>query len=239
MEDNLKFWQLRKRLTVHEATCLAFGIDPIRAIELERLPEGWAGFYTSLVQAATDDTIKYRLFNDLPSRDDYTNHPVPDLFFYELSTLSTISKLNVGGIKRWLTSEGIRPSFFFPEDQERKEIASGYGSLLKLEQTVMPTSWDEMMDYFELLRKAEIKNKSGATLVAHKHKRNDVIREKIREIAMPVVERGALKHNVIARQIYDKGIAGRLSMKFVLGVIKKLCAEMCKDDLIIGKKKKK
>ena len=154
-------------------------------------------------------------------------------------------------------------------------IASGSGSLWKVEQTVIPKSWYELVKHFEQFTHEDIaemmaffnqldknaskakkkdginrenalidaiktwqSNNAGTDLVNQKHAKNDQLKEEIRKIAVPIIERGMLKHNTIAKQIYDKGISGRLSMKFVLGVVKELCAEMDKEHLIIGRKKK-
>ena len=149
------------------------------------------------------------------------------------------------------------------------------GSIIKVEQTVMPKSWIELIRYFEefdeeelsrmmkfmaelkssarnAYRKDGIKRgnalidainlyqseKAGTNLVAHKHEKSDEIRAAIRKIACPLIERGRLYHNEIADKVIES-IGSQRGRDFVLGVIRGLCRDKGREDLIRGLSKEK
>lgn len=88
-------------------------------------------------------------------------------------------------------------------------------------------------------KRATESSKAGADLVAHKHNKNEIIKENIRKHAILMIERGNLKHNVIAKLIMDNGINDRLSKDTVLSIVRSECASLGQNHLIIGKKNEK
>jgi len=82
----------------------------------------------------------------------------------------------------------------------------------------------------------EIKNRpeAGGRLRRKRTEKEDRIKAVIREKAKPVIERGTLLHHLIAKQIYDSGVAGNLGAKFVRNTVKTLCRDMGRTDLIYG-----
>jgi len=138
MKDALEFWRFRKRLTVREATCLAFGFAPSDWPEGEPLPKGWSGLFTALAESINSDIAQYRSWNDsqgnVTEKTPWRSYPCPELIFYDISTLSEASTFKVECFRKWFKIKGLKPHFFYPENQENKMIVSGEGGLFKVEQ---------------------------------------------------------------------------------------------------------
>ena len=145
MEDDLKFWQLKEWLTIHEASCLALNCDPSNPGYEE--PIGWKGFYSALCEAVeldmeTDyeyekavdivlsrDNFYDKIYQSLVDRNDKLIFSGANVKGYELGHsedygLPQIDEANIKitAIKEWLTLKGIKSPFFFPDEPDQQAV---------------------------------------------------------------------------------------------------------------------
>ncbi|WP_375676237.1 MULTISPECIES: hypothetical protein [unclassified Bartonella] len=117
IDESLKFWRLSEKLTLLQAALLIAGLNPGKCLffnELEPVKgdiyEGrrqipfdkiahFRGAYNAIVQAGKSNQLKiewsYNPFGDIDADSSY---------------------VRVDDLKEWLSLRGLRPAFFFPED---------------------------------------------------------------------------------------------------------------------------
>ncbi|WP_375703284.1 hypothetical protein [Bartonella sp. AD13SXNS] len=117
IDESLKFWRLSEKLTLLQAALLIAGLNPGKCLFFNELEpekgdiyEGrrkipfdktahFRGAYNAIVQAGKEGQLKMKLsYNPFG----YIN--------------ADSSYVLVDDLKKWLSSRGLRPAFFFPED---------------------------------------------------------------------------------------------------------------------------
>lgn len=115
VEDKLQFWVLKEWLTIYQAAMLACGEDPSLdegGDPIAATPVGYDAFHQALLDDVKKDNLE-QMVGDVPDaifkeiKNDYRSRPI-----IKLNT-----ELKVTDIKQWLTRKGIKPPFFFPEDE--------------------------------------------------------------------------------------------------------------------------
>lgn len=86
---------------------------------------------------------------------------------------------------------------------------------------------------------SESGSKTGTELADKRWAKHKLLCEKVREMAIPFINRGKLLHNVIANELINTCDLGGLSRTVVIREVASQCYKMNRDDLIRGKKKTK
>lgn len=148
MEAALYFYKFRNYLTLHEAVCLASGVDP----ESESLPDGYHGLMNYIAESIAHDlylikknglsliqdpTTRYSLSDDLPGRvcdligvtfgAYITRKHAHERIDFSTETrikIDATTKVKTSELISWFESKSLKPSFFFEESPSRTLIPS-------------------------------------------------------------------------------------------------------------------
>jgi len=106
--SDLSLWRAKEWLTLHQAASLSCGVDPSNANETEA-PAGWHGIYEALLEELFDSPMI--IASTLKPEDvilgrNGWQEPMPQECFVRQTAIGA-----------WLDSKGIRPAYFFPNDE--------------------------------------------------------------------------------------------------------------------------
>lgn len=122
--SDLNYWRLKEWLTAHEVACLACGIDPSKVGGFEQ-PDGWNGIYDAVIEGfIRADTEFSELYCDENFNKHTINRPLYIEDMLDAPNYATY-QIKQNAIRDWFASHGIRPAYFFPEQEEDQQYPEG------------------------------------------------------------------------------------------------------------------
>jgi hypothetical protein len=109
--ENLQLWKLQEYLTLHEAVCLAIGIEPSSFLmhEGHSPPTGWTPLYNALYAAIEDYLSQFGIEEEEGAIFNKSNVIEPE----ENNRSIGNHRITQNAFRKWLNSKGLKPSFFF------------------------------------------------------------------------------------------------------------------------------
>ena len=105
-------WRLHEELSILQAAYLVLNVDPAIERDLEQHPGGYAALEEAIARALKANVLEGRIEPRLKRKTWLDDHEP------EIAEPGTVderrSVVNVASLKKWLSDNGISPTFFFP-----------------------------------------------------------------------------------------------------------------------------
>ncbi|WP_375668248.1 hypothetical protein [Bartonella sp. AP36NXGY] len=116
--DSLKFWRLSEKLTILQAALLIVGLNPGKYLFVNKLEPEKSDIYEDNLSVSSEKTANFRAAYHAIVQAGKSNRLEIEWSYYNFSDFidADSSYVRVDDLKEWLSSRGLRPAFFFPED---------------------------------------------------------------------------------------------------------------------------
>ncbi|WP_375677336.1 hypothetical protein [Bartonella sp. AS69XJJH] len=116
--DGLKLWQLSEKLTILQAALLVVGLNPGKYLFVNKLEPEKGDIYESNRRVSSEKTAHFRAAYHAIVQAGKSNRLKIEWSYYNFLDFidADSSYVLVEDLKEWLLLRGLRPSFFFPED---------------------------------------------------------------------------------------------------------------------------
>ncbi|WP_375626468.1 hypothetical protein [Bartonella sp. PS17NMGDW] len=116
--DGLKFWRLSEKLTILQAALLIVGLNPGKYLFVNKLEPEKSDIYEDNLSVSSEKTANFRAAYHAIVQAGKSNRLEIEWSYYNFSDFidADSSYVRVDDLKEWLSSRGLYPPFFFPED---------------------------------------------------------------------------------------------------------------------------
>ncbi|WP_375675312.1 hypothetical protein [Bartonella sp. AP9QHHD] len=116
--DSLKFWRLSEKLTILQAALLIVGLNPGKYLFVNKLEPEKSDIYEDNLSVSSEKTANFRAAYHAIVQAGKSNRLEIEWSYYNFSDFidADSSYVRVDDLKEWLSSRGLYPPFFFPED---------------------------------------------------------------------------------------------------------------------------
>ncbi|WP_375670635.1 hypothetical protein [Bartonella sp. CL434QHHD] len=120
IDESLKFWRLSEKLTILQAALLIVGLNPGKYLFVNKLEPEKSDIYEDNLSVSSEKTANFRAAYHAIVQAGKSNQLKIEWSYDHFGDIDLDSSyVRVDDLKEWLSSRGLYPPFFFPEDDSR------------------------------------------------------------------------------------------------------------------------